>query len=263
MKLTTEMHQDGPESESEPALAPVDQIQLDRIGGLAAFALLLYSMLTIVQVIVLGGQPTSTEEAFRLLQTNRIVALLRLDLPTILVLPLYYFVFLGLYSVLKRSSRVTSLLAIILGYVGNTLVLSTPTALSMIPLSEKFAAATNDITRSRLLAAGEALMASDIWHSTSAILGGALLQSGAVLISIAMLRGGAFSRFAAWLGIVVHGLDLIHVVVGVFLPKAGVILMATAGPLYPIWFFLIGRGLLNLARQGELALETQSGLRTS
>jgi len=263
MKLINGTHQDRLGAADTLTLAPLDQSLLDRIGGFAAYALLLYSLLTIVQMIVLGGQPTSVEEAFRLLQTNRTVALLRLDLPTILVLPLYYLVFLSLYSALKGSSRVASLLAIILAYVGNTLVLSTSTALSLIPLSDKFAAATNDVTRSRLVAAGEALMASDIWHSTGAMLGGVLLQAGAVLISIAMLRGGAFSRFTAWLGIVMHGLDLVHILVGVFLPKVGAILMATAGPLYPIWFFLIGRGLLRLAKQWDRVPRTQSELGTT
>ncbi len=99
----------------------------------------------------------------------------------------------------------------------------------------------------QLLAAGEAIMAADIWHATGAILGGVLVQCGAVLISVVMLRGGVFSKTTAWLGIVMHGLDLAHIVGGQFLPGAGVVLMAIAGPLYPVWFFLVGRRLLRLA----------------
>jgi hypothetical protein len=230
---------------------------------MACYAFILYSILTIAQLIALGGQPTSVEEAFRLLQTNRIVALLRLDLPTILVLPLYYLVFLSLYAVLKNFSSTAALLATALGFVGNTLVLSTPTALSLIPLSDKFAAATSDLTRSQLLAAGTALMASDIWHGTGAILGGALLQTGAVLISIAMLRSVVFSRVTAWLGIIMHGLDLAHILVGVFLPSTAAVLMAIAGPFYPVWFFLIGRRLFNLSAQSDCLLHSENKLRTS
>jgi hypothetical protein len=234
-------------SETRRNQASPDWSALYRIGGFAAFALILYSVLTIVQIILLGGQPSSAAEAFRLLHTNKVVALLRLDLPTIAILPLYYLVFLGLYEALKRASRTSALLALALVFTGNTLVLSTPTALSLIPLSDKYAAATSDVARSQLLAAGEALMASDIWHSTGAILGGVLMQSGAVLISIAMLRGGVFGRFTAWLGIVMHALDLAHILAGVFLPSTGAILLAIAGSLYPVWFFLIGRRLLQLA----------------
>jgi hypothetical protein len=94
-------------------------------------------------------------------------------------------------------------------------------------------------------------MATDIWHGTGAILGGVLLQCGAVLICCVMLRGGVFGKATAWLGIIMHGLDLAHIVGGQFVPVAGVVLMAIAGPLYPIWFFLIGRRLLQLAGKQE------------
>jgi hypothetical protein len=220
---------------------------LYRIGGFASFALILYSVLTMVQMIILGGQPSSTEEAFRLLQTNRVLALLRLDLPTIMILPLYYPVFLSVYAALKEFSQSAALLGTVIAFAGNTLVLSTPTALSLIPLSEKYAAASSGLVRSELLAAGDALMASDIWHGTGAIIGAVLLQSGAVLISIAMLRGRIFGRFTAWLGIAMHGLDLVHVLVGTFLPTTSALLLAIAGPFYPIWFFLIARRLFRLA----------------
>jgi len=228
--------------------ADSDLRSLCRIGGIAAFVLIAYSLATIVQMVVLGGQPATAAEAFSLLQQNRIVGLLRLDLPTILVMPLYYLLFLGFYAALSRADRANTILSTVLAFAGLTLVLATPTALSMLPLSEKYAAATTDAARSELLAAGETIMATDIWHGTGAILGGALLQSGAVLICIVMLRSGVFGKATAWLGIVMHGLDLAHIILGLFVPVAGVVLLSIAGPLYPVWFFLVGRRLLQLAR---------------
>ena len=227
--------------------SPGDLSSLCRIGAIAAFVLIVYSLAMMVQMVVLGGQPASAAEAFNLLQHHRAVALLRLDLPTIAVMPLYYLLFLGLFAALRRSDRANALLSTVLAFAGLTLVLATPTALSLVPLSERFAAATTDAMRSQMLAAGEAVMAADIWHNTGAILGGILMQCGAVLISVVMLRGGVFSKMTAWLGIVMHGLDLAHIVGGLFLPISGVILLAIAGPLYPIWFFMVGRRLLQLA----------------
>jgi hypothetical protein len=226
---------------------PGDLSGLCRMGGIAAYILIVYSLATIVQMVVLGGQPTSAAEAFTLLQHNKALGLLRLDLPTLIVMPLYYLLFLGLFAALRRSNLVNALLATALAFVGVTLLLATPTALSMLPLSDKFAAATTDAARAQLLAAGEAIMGADIWHGTGAILGGVLLQCGAVLICCVMLRGGVFGKATVWLGIVMHSLDLAHIVCGLFVPAAGVVLMAIAGPLYPIWLFLIGRGLLKLA----------------
>jgi hypothetical protein len=231
--------------------APDDLRGLCRIGGIAAFLLIVYSLATIVQMVVLGGQPASAAQAFDLLQHHRAVGLLRLDLPTVAVLPLYYLLFLGLYAALRRTNRAQALLSTVLVFAGLTLVLATPTALSLIPLSDKYAAATSDALRTQLLAAGEAIMATDIWHGTGAILGGVLLQCGAVLISVVMLRGGVFGKATAWLGIVMHGLDLAHIISGQFMPVSGVVLMAIAGPLYPIWLFMVGRRLIQLAGKKE------------
>lgn len=216
-------------------------------GGVAALILIVYSLATMVQLVALGGPPATAAEAFRLLQNHRIVGLLRLDLPTVVVMPLYYFVFLGLFAALKQTDRGRAILSTALAFVGVTLLLATPTALSMISLSEKYAAATTEATRAQFLAAGEAILATDIWHGTGAIIGGILMQSGAVLISIVMLHSTVFGKTTAYLGIVMHGLDLAHIVFGLFLPVSGVVLMAIAGPFYPIWFFLIGRRLLQLA----------------
>ncbi|MDR3772260.1 MAG: hypothetical protein P4L26_02865 [Terracidiphilus sp.] len=227
--------------------APGDLRPLCRIGGVAALLLIVYSLATMVQLVVLGGQPASAAQAFDLLEHHRVVGLLRLDLPTVAVMPLYYLLFLGLFAALRKTDAANALLSTVLAFAGLTMLLSTPTALSMIPLSDKFAASISDAARNQLLAAGEAIMAADIWHATGAILGGVLVQCGAVLISVVMLRGGVFSKTTAWLGIVMHGLDLAHIVGGQFLPGAGVVLMAIAGPLYPVWFFLVGRRLLRLA----------------
>jgi hypothetical protein len=221
---------------------------LCRIGGIAALILVVYSLATMVQIIVLGGPPTSAAQAFDLLQQYRLIGLLRLDLPTVLVMPLYYLLFLGLFVALRDSDRANALLSTLLAFVGVTLVLATPTALSLIPLSDKFAAATSDAARNQLLAAGEALLAADIWHATSAIVGGILAQCGAVLISVVMLRGEVFSKATGWLGVVMHGLDLAHIIGGLLVPIAGTILLAIAGPLYPIWLFMVGIRLLQLAR---------------
>lgn len=225
---------------------------LCRVGGIAAFLLVAYSLATMVQFLVLGGPPTTTAEAFRLLQSNRFVGLLRLDLPTVLAMPLYYLLFFGLLVALWQAGRALAALSTLLVFVGVTLMVAAPTALSMLPLSEKHSAATTEAMRAQLLAAGEAVLATDIWHGTGAMLGGILVQLGAVLISVAMLRSAVFGKFTAWLGILMHAVDLAHIVFALFLPAAGVVLMAIAGPFYPVWFFLVGRTLVRVGRRADL-----------
>ena len=220
---------------------------LCRTGGVAAFLLIVYALATMVQLVLLGGPPTTAAAAFSLLHEHKIVGLLRLDLPTVFVMPLYYLLFLGLLAALWRTDRANATLSTSLAFVGVTLLLATPTGLSMMWLSEKYAAATTDAARMQFLAAGEALLAADVWHGTGAIIGGILAQSGAVLISVAMLRSSVFGKPTAYLGILMNGFDLAHIVLGLFVPVAGVVFMAIAGPFYPIWLFLVGRRLLKLA----------------
>lgn len=222
----------------------------DRLSGITALILLAYSLATMVILVVLGGQPTSAQEGFSMLQNNRLVGLLRLDVLTILLIPLYYLLFFGLYSVLKDTDGVFTGLAALLVFAGVTLLLATPSAFSWLALSDKFAAARDPAQKNLLLAAGEAILASDLWHGSGAFMGGILMQAGALLFSVIMLRSQAFGKFTAWLGIVMFGLDLLHILIGSFLPKGSVILMAIAGTMYLLWFPLLARGFFRLAKDG-------------
>jgi hypothetical protein len=224
---------------------------LYKAGGVAALLLLAYSLVTMVQMVVLGQQPTSAQEGFDLLARNRLVGLLRLDLLTTLALPLYYLLFLGLYAALRKTNASAATLAGLFGCAGVTLVVATPSALSWLALSDKLAVATSEAQKSQLLAAGEGLLASDMWHGTGAFVGALLLQTSLLLASLLMRRGDVFSKATAWVGVVTHGLDLLHVVVIWLLPMGGVILMAVAGPLYLVWFPLLSRDFFRLARRAE------------
>jgi len=232
---------------------------LYRIGGAAALILLLYSVVTLIVLTLLGAAPSTAAETFALLQNNRIIGLLRLDVLTVFVyMPLLYLLFLGIYVALRPTQGAYATLATALVFVGVTLFLATPSAFSMVDLSDKYAVATTETQRSQLLAAGEAILASDMWHGTGAFLGGMLLQSGAVLISVVMLRGEVFSQTIAYLGILTHGLDLAHFIFLLLVPGLGKILIAIAGTLYLIWFPLVGRRLLQLGRRESKALPQPS-----
>jgi hypothetical protein len=61
-----------------------------------------------------------------------------------------------------------------------------------------------------------------------------------------MLKQTVFNKLTAYTGIVTHGLDLAHILIGFFLPTLGNILMAIAGPLYLLWFPLVGVRLFTL-----------------
>lgn len=225
---------------------------LYKIGGVAALILLVYSLVTMMILITIGGQPETAQEGFTMLQDNRLVGFLRLDALMVLTIPLYYPLFLGLYTALKEVDIAYVRLAILLVFAGVTLALATPSVFSWLSLSDKYAVATSEEQKALLLAAGEAILASDMWHGSGAILGGILLQTGALWISFMMIRSQNFSKATAYVGIVMHGLDLLHILVSFFALQAGVIFMAIAGPLYLAWFPLLARDFFKLSRNHSI-----------
>jgi hypothetical protein len=224
---------------------------LYKMVGVTAVMLLVYSLITMIILIIIGGQPESAQEGFTLLQSNRVMGLLRLDLLTVLVMPLYYLLFLGLYVALKKTHAVYAAVAIVFGMAGVTLFLATPSVFSWLALSDKFAAATSEAQKTLLLSAGETILVSDMWHGTGALMGGVLMQTATTLFSIVMLSSKAFGKATAYVGVVTHGLDLAHILIGFFIPAGGVILMMIAGPLYLVWFPLLARDFFRLGKRNS------------
>jgi hypothetical protein len=163
-------------------------------------------------------------------------------------MPLYYLLFYSIYKALNKTKNdeIVTICTVLI-FVGLTLFLATPSVFSYLDLSGKYAAATSEIQKNQLLTAGEAILASDMWHGTGAKVGGILLQLGALLISFAMLKQNVFNKITSYTGIFTHGLDLAHILIGFFLPPVGVILMAIAGVLYLFWFPLVGVRLFKLS----------------
>jgi hypothetical protein len=231
---------------------PVTDVNLKSIGkpgGVISLILLVYVLATMVILVGIGGQPATAQEIFDMLRQNRLLGLLRLDLLTTLAMPLYYLLFLSLYQVLKKTHHLGALAAALLGCAGLTLFLSAPSFLSWLTLSDKFVAATSEGQKTLFLAAGEAILAADMWHSSSAFVGGLLLQTSTVLFSVIMLRSNAFSKLTAWIGIITHGLDLAHILFLLVIPSVGVALMMIGGTLYLAWFPLLARDFFRLGKE--------------
>ena len=218
------------------------------LGGAVCMILIAYSLATLLVMTLIGGPPQTIQECFAMLQQSKINGLLRLDILTVFIIPLYYLLFYSLYVSLKNTDHALVTISTILTFAGVTLFLATPSVFSYIYLSDRFSTVTSELEKNNLIAAGEAILASDMWHGTGAIIGGLLLQTGAFLISVIMLKTNIFNKTTAITGIVTHGLDLLHIIIGFFLPAIGNILMFIAGPLYLLWFPLVGIRLFKLGK---------------
>jgi hypothetical protein len=224
---------------------------LYKIAGVATIILLIYSLATMLIMFGAGVPPATANEILEMLSQNQLMGLLRLDALTTLVMPLYYLLFLSLFIALRKSHEVGATITLLLGSAGLTLFLAAPSFISWMVLSEKFAIA-DQAQKTLLLAAGETILATDLWHSSSAFVGGLLLQTSMLLISLVMLRSNTFSKLTAWVGVVTHSLDLAHIPFLLFFPTIGTILMIFGGTLYLVWFPLLARDFFHLAKSGGL-----------
>lgn len=219
-----------------------------QLASVSAFLLTAYSLLTIVIMTTLGSPSESMEQIFDMLNQNRFLGALRLDIATVFAMPLYYILFYGIYLELKQTHKTIASISTVLIITGVTLFLAAPSVFSYLYLSDRYVLAGTENEKAQLIAAGYATLASDMWHGTGARIGGMLMQSGAFVISLLMLKKSPFNKLTAYSGIFTHGLDLVHVIIGFFNIQAGNILMILAGPLYLLWFPLIG---IQLWRNGN------------
>ena len=171
---------------------------LYKVGG--ATALILLGLIPIQTIIFIAHPPPSTVIGyFTLLQNNRLLGLLNLDLLYMLTMALTSLIYLALYAALRRASPSFMAIALTLGLVGIAVYFASNTAFSMLALSSQYAAATTDAQRSTFLAAGQAMLA--LYQGTafdvSYVLGGVV----GLIISAVMLRSTIFSKVTAYVGL--------------------------------------------------------------
>lgn len=245
---------------------------LYRASGLAALtAGALFRRNIAAEIALFSGQPSpeGVSDWFALLQRNRLLGLASLNVFDIVNYILVGLMYLGLYAALMRAGKGRMTIATALGFMGIAVYLATNTAFSMLSLSEQYASAAPGAARSTLLAAGQAMLALNRFSAPGAHPGSGGLASlfliavAGLLTSMVMLRGGVFSRAAAWVGLLASGLDLAYCLAYLFLPAVDRQLLAVsfipaAGLLLMIWHLLVGWRLYRLG-SGKPAPTTPAG----
>lgn len=230
-----------------------DWNRLCRLGGVAAWIQLACLLFTLISFTLLGVQaePTTAEKYYTMLQNDGLTRLLQLDFATLILICLFPFVAVAIYAAFRSSKQAYALLAMVLILVGTLLGLANHHAFSMMRLSDLHAAAATTAQQEQLLAAGEAVLAANLWNSTAGFIAGVFMQGGFIFISFVMLGSKGFSKGTAYTGILSNGLDLVHLFVALFMPVLGTTLLAIGGIFYLIWFPLLGWDLYRLGRSSS------------
>jgi hypothetical protein len=212
---------------------------LYRVGGVAA--LIALSLLAVAIVVFIAHPPpTAVVDWFGLLQTNRLVGLVDMDLAMLLSEILLIPIFLALYVALHRASESLMALGTTLGLVGIVLYLTSNPCFSMAALSDQYAAATTEAQRSALVAAGQATLAT--WTGTAYDVGYVLGGIAGLIVTLVMLHSAVFSKATAYVGIVLFALMVVPPTVG----PIGLLLSFLSLVPLAIWYVLIARGLFRL-----------------
>jgi hypothetical protein len=198
---------------------------------------------------IIGAGPTITPsgaaEWFGLLQDQRLIGLILLDVVDLVNYALVGLILLALYAALTRANRGAMVVAAACGLIGIGVAFASNQALALLSLSGRYAAATTEAQRAMLLSAGEALLA--INQGTGYTCSLLLVTISDLVVSLAMLRSDVFSRSTAIVGLVAHGFQLSFFPALAFAPGLLAIPPSLAAPFRLAWYVLIGRRLFKLA----------------
>ncbi len=220
------------------------------IGGAAALLQLVSIVTYSVILVVLGPKPVNAEEYFVIHQSNPLAAMLRGDFLLLFLIGGYFGTFPALYLALRKISPAAAMFATLFTFIAVTVCFATESTFALRHLAEQYVGAVTDAQRAQLLAAGEAVIASDMWNSSGAYVSGILMQGGGIIISLVMLRSKDFSKVTAIAGMLGNAFDLTQHVLHPFAPSLSATIQMLMGPFYLVWFPMLARDLFRLAKKG-------------
>lgn len=219
------------------------------IGGIAALIQLASILTYTVVIAVLGVPPTNVEEYFVAFQNAPVGTIFRGDFLLLFLIGGYFGNFPALFLSLRKVSPAAAMFATLFTFVAVTVCFATESTFALRHLAEQYIAAGTDAQRAQLLAAGEAVIASDMWNSSGAYVSGFLMQGGGVIISLVMLRSREFSKVTAIAGLLGNALDLTQHLLHPFAPSIAAPIQMLMGPFYLVWFPMLARDLFRLGRK--------------
>jgi hypothetical protein len=219
---------------------------LYRIGGIAYLGIGVMVVLAVVAYFIWPYKPgiASTEEVFDLLQTERMVGLISLDMPMFVLILFNIVGLLALYVALKQVNESYALIALVIGLVSATSVIPARPLVELTLLSDQYAAATSAAEQTRLLTAGETLLLS--FSGTAWLVQTLLLGVSTMISSVLKLRSPFFRKITAYTGILAGALAL-----GAILPSAAAFFLLANTLMGIAWCLLTASDLLRMAGGGR------------
>jgi hypothetical protein len=193
--------------------------------------------------------PGSVLGWLELLQGNRLLGLVFLNVFDMVNYALVGLLFLALYFALRRRGQAGMTIAAALSLVSVSAYFASNQAFTMLSLSKQYAAASTDVHRAMLLAAGQATLAI---HNKASFQGGGLYLSfllvslAGLLISAVMLRSDVFRRATAYAGLLANGFGLGYYLFLILAPQLVFLPLSISAVFLLAWYGLTSVGLWKL-----------------
>ncbi|MBN1472655.1 MAG: DUF4386 family protein [Syntrophaceae bacterium] len=223
------------------------------LGAIAPLlALSFYLAETLVIVAAPAPYPVALGDWLSLFQTNRILALIYLNAPDILSIPLLGLMFLALRRAVGENHRTAATIASASAFLGIAVFVSIRSALlAIMSLSDRYAAAATDGAQRAVETAGLAIDA--LGNPTPQTAGFFFIAIAAAVFSVIMLRRGGFLRITGLVGLAAAVATIADDVSLVVAPGVSGVLMGVAGACWVVWWIFTSVALFRLARQRTAA----------
>jgi hypothetical protein len=225
---------------------------LYRIGGAAPLVALVFYLSEMAIFIFGEPYPTTMEGWFLLFQRSKILGLHYLNVLDMASIALLATLYLALYVALRRVHESHMAVATLFAFIG-TVVFIVPRAatLSVLSLSDQYAAAASDAQRSQIIAVAQAITAP-AQAATPQTTGFLFIAVAVLIISAVMLRTTLFNRVTAYAGILTGVMTFADQLCMVIAPSIAGLLLPISGLLWIAWWLLVGLRLLGLGRRASM-----------
>jgi len=214
--------------------------RLYKVGAAAALLSALFFPIQII-VFIVSPPPSTVLGWFELLQANKLIGLVDLDLLLVVDQVLAVLIFLALYAALRKTDESLTVIGFALCLVSAALFIASNPAIAMLSLSNQFAVAGTQAQRAAFLSAGQAMLA--IYQGSAFQVSYLIGSIGAIILSVVMLKSPVFGKGAAYLGILANAIAL-----GLYVPKIGVYISVFSVLFLWAWYILIARDLFRFGQ---------------
>jgi hypothetical protein len=229
---------------------------LYKIGGICAIIMAALTVLSIVIYFIWPYKPgiSSPAEIFSTIQSNAFTGLMSLDFFMVVITFISIPFFIAIYVATKQANESFALIALVFGLISCVLNFIMRPIAEMFALSNLYTVATTEDAKSQYLAAGQTL--SSLFNGTLWILYFLTYTIEYLITSLLMLRIKAFSKIAAYMGIILS--------IGVLSPLAVIIpkfasiltiLNLVCTLIWTPWLILVARTLLQFAKKVSIQLK--------